>query len=174
MNLIAAVDNNWAIGYKGNLLERIPEDLKNFKKLTTGKVVVLGRKTLETFPNKKPLPNRTNIILSRNPEYKVEGAIVVHSKEELFEELNKYNDNDIFIIGGESIYRMMLPYCTMAYVTRIYNTYDADTYFPNLKQDTDWILWEYGEMKHYQYTEYNFCKYERISISDITITRGGF
>ena len=88
MNIIAAVDKNWAIGYQNELLVRIPNDHKHFREETTGKVVVLGRKTLETFPQGLPLKNRTNIILSRNPEYKVKDAIIVHSTEELKKELD--------------------------------------------------------------------------------------
>ena len=86
MNMIAAVDSNWAIGNKNQLLVSIPADMKMFRQETTGKVVVMGRKTLESFPNQKPLPNRTNIVVTRNKSYKVDGAIVVYSIEELLEE----------------------------------------------------------------------------------------
>ena len=103
MNLIVAVDNNWAIGNKNQLLVRIPNDHKHFREETTGKVVVLGRKTLETFPQGLPLKNRTNIILSKDRNYQVKDAIVVHSIEELLEELKNYNDEDIYIIGGDSV-----------------------------------------------------------------------
>ena len=106
MNGIVAVDNNWAIGCKNSLLVSIPADHKYFRQETTGKVVVLGRKTLETFPQGMPLANRTNIILSTNPNYQVKGAIVVHSKEELLEKLEEYPQEDIYIIGGESVSRM--------------------------------------------------------------------
>ena len=98
MNIIVAVDNNWAIGNKGNLLVTIPNDHKHFREETIGKVVVLGRKTLDTFPQGLPLKKRTNIILSRNPEYTVNDATVVRSVEELIEELKKYEDEDIYII----------------------------------------------------------------------------
>lgn len=87
MNLIAAVDNNWAIGKNNQLLVRIPMDQKFFREMTTGKVVVMGRKTLESFPNSRPLKNRTNIVLTHNPSYEVEGAVVVHSLDELHKEL---------------------------------------------------------------------------------------
>ena len=99
MNLIAAVDNNWAIGKNNQLLVRIPMDQKFFREMTTGKVVVMGRKTLESFPNSRPLKNRTNIVLTHNPSYEVEGAVVVHSLDELHKELEKYNSEDIYIIG---------------------------------------------------------------------------
>ena len=160
MNLIVAVDRNWGIGNKGELLVRIPEDLRRFKKLTTGKVVVLGRKTLETFPDKKPLPNRTNIILTRNTEFKVDGAIVVHSIEELLEELKNYNSDDIFIIGGQSIYEQMLPYCDAAYITTIQNVYDADAYFPNLC-DLAWKTSACSEDHEYNGIKYYFTLFSR-------------
>ena len=104
MNLVVAVDENWAIGNKNQLLVRIPNDMKQFRELTTGKVVVLGRKTLETFPQGQPLKNRTNIILSTDPNYQVKDAIVAHSIEELLTVLKDYDDEDVYIIGGDSIY----------------------------------------------------------------------
>ena len=108
MNLIAAVDKNWAIGKNNELLVRIPMDQKFFRETTTGKVVVMGRKTLESFPNGLPLKNRTNIVLTHNPNYKVNDAIVVHSLDELHEELKKYNSEDVYVIGGEKIYEQLL------------------------------------------------------------------
>lgn len=161
MNIIVAVDNNWAIGMKGNLLVRIPNDHKNFRRETTGKIVVLGRKTLETFPQGMPLQNRTNIILSTNPDYKVKDALVVHSKEELLEELSRYKDEEIYIIGGESIYRMMLPYCDVAHVTKIDHAYEADTYFPNLDEMDEWEITDESEEQTYFDIAYQFVKYER-------------
>lgn len=161
MNLIVAVDKNWAIGYKNELLVRIPNDHKHFREETTGKVVVLGRKTLETFPQGQPLKNRTNIILSRNKDYKVKDAIVVHSIDELKEELNKYNSEDIYIIGGESVYREMLPYCDVAHVTKIDREYQADAYFPNLEETGEWEITADSEEQTYFDIEYVFLKYER-------------
>lgn len=161
MNLIVAVDRNWAIGYKNELLVRIPNDHKYFREVTTGRVVVLGRKTLETFPQGQPLKNRTNIILSRNKDYKVKDAIVVHSIDELMEELKQYNSEDVFIIGGESIYREMLPYCDVAHVTKIDHAYQADAYFPNLDKTGEWVITAESEEQTYFDIEYVFLKYER-------------
>ena len=161
MNAIVAVDNNWAIGSKNNLLVRIPADHKNFRQETTGKVVVLGRKTLETFPQGMPLPNRINIILSTNPDYKVKDAVVVHSKEELDTELKKYPTEDVYIIGGESVYRMMLPACDVVHVTKIDHDYEADAYFPNLDKDDEWEITAESEEQTYFDLEYYFVKYER-------------
>lgn len=161
MNIIVAVDNNWAIGNKGNLLVRIPADHKNFRQETIGKVVVLGRKTLETFPQKQPLAGRTNIIMSTNPNYQVKDAIVVHNKEELMEELKKYNTEDIYIIGGTSVYELMLEECDVAHVTKIDHVYEADAYFPNLDQNPDWEITQDSDEQTYFDLAYQFLKYER-------------
>lgn len=167
MNAIVAVDNHWAIGNKGSLLVRIPMDQKAFRDTTMSKVVVLGRKTLATFPNGLPLQGRTNIVMSRNPDYKVKGAVVVHSKEELFEELQQYDSNDIFVIGGSDIYDMLIPYCKTAYVTRIDYRYAADSFFPNLEEMKEWSLIEEGEENTYFDLEFTFCKYENSQPIDI-------
>ena len=161
MNLIVAVDENWAIGNKNELLVSIPADHKFFRQETTGKVVVLGRKTLETFPQGLPLKNRTNIILSSNPNFKVKDAIVVHSTEELLEELKKYNEEDIYIIGGESVYRQMLPYCDVAHVTKIDRAYEADAYFPNLDEMEEWQITADSDEQGYFDITYHFLKYEK-------------
>ena len=161
MNLIVNVDSNWAIGSRGKLLVSIPEDMKFFRSETTGKVVVLGRKTLDTFPGGQPLKNRTNIILTRNPNYQVKGAIICHSVEEVLEELKKYNSEDVYIIGGDSIYKEFLPYCDVAHVTRTDHVYDADAWFPNLEEDPAWVLTGESEEKTYFDLEFRFCRYER-------------
>lgn len=161
MNAIVAVDNNWAIGCKNSLLVRIPADHKNFRQETTGKVVVLGRKTLETFPQGMPLPNRINIILSTNPDYQVKDAVVVHNKEELDAQLKKYKTEDIYIIGGESVYRMMLPECDVVHVTKIDHDYEADAYFPDLDKDEAWEITAESDEQTYFDLPYYFVKYER-------------
>ena len=161
MNLIVAVDKNWAIGKDNKLLVSIPDDMKFFRETTSGKVVVMGRKTLESFPNGKPLKNRVNIVLTRDENYQVKDAIVVHSKEELDKELAKYNSDDIYVIGGESIYRMMLDECDRAFVTYVDYSYDADTYFPNLDEMSDWKLAEESEEQTYYDIEFYFRTYTR-------------
>lgn len=161
MNLIVAVDNNWAIGNKNELLIRIPNDHKHFREETMGKVVVLGRKTLETFPQGLPLKNRTNIILSKDADYKVKDAVVVHSVEELLEELKQYDEEDIYIIGGESVYRQLLPYCNVAHITKIDHAYEADSYFPNLDEDDEWEITADSDEQTYFDIAYQFLKYER-------------
>jgi dihydrofolate reductase len=162
MNLIVAVDNNWAIGNKNKLLVSIPNDMKHFREETTGKVVVLGRKTLETFPQGQPLKNRTNIILTKNKNFKVKDAIVAHSLEELLDELKNYEDEDIYVIGGDSVYKQLLPYCRVAHVTKVDHEYEADTYFPNLDRDPEWQITAESDEQTYFDLPYQFLKYERI------------
>ena len=161
MNIIVAADRNWGIGKNNSLLVQIPRDQKIFREMTTGKVVVMGRKTLESLPQKQPLANRTNIVLSENPKFKIKGAIVVHSMDELMEELKKYDDDDIYIVGGESVYRQLLPYCNTAHVTKIDYTYEADAHFPNLDELQEWHITADSEEQTYFDLEYVFLKYER-------------
>lgn len=160
MNLIAAVDKNWGIGLKNQLLVRIPEDMKHFRRMTTGKVVVMGRKTLESFPGGQPLSNRTNIVLTADKNYRVKNAIVVHDMEELFIELKLYKSEDIFVIGGESIYHQLLDHCDTAYITKIDYEYQADVWFPNLDELQQWELTEESEEQTYFDLEYYFLKYQ--------------
>jgi len=162
MNLIVAVDKNWAIGNGNKLLVSIPQDMKFFRETTMGKVVVMGRKTLESFPGGQPLKKRTNIVITSDKNYDVKDAIVVHSIEEAIEELKKYNEEDIYVIGGESIYRQMLPYCKLAHVTKINHAYDADTYFPNLDEMDDWEVTGVSDEQTYFNLEYEFVRYERM------------
>ncbi len=161
MNLIAAVDKNWGIGLNNQLLVRIPEDMKRFRQITTGNVVVMGRKTLESFPGGQPLKNRSNIVLTRDQGYQAKGAVCVHSMEELFEELEKYCSEDIYIIGGESIYRQMLDQCDTALITMINFAYQADAWFPNLDGQKEWELTKESEEQTYFDLEYYFRTYER-------------
>ena len=161
MNLIAAVDKNWGIGLKNQLLVRIPEDMKHFRNMTIGKVVVMGRKTLESFPGGQPLNDRTNIVLTKDNDYQVKNAVIVHDMEELFAELKKYKQEDIFVIGGESIYRQLLDQCETAYITKIDYEYQADVWFPNLDELEQWELIEESEEQTYFDIAYRFVKYER-------------
>lgn len=160
MNLIAAADKNWGIGYKNKLLVSIPSDMKFFRETTTGKVIVMGRKTLESFPNGMPLKNRTNIVLTSNKDYRVKDAIIVHTLEELHKELEKYNSDDIYVIGGESVYRQLLPYCDTAYITKIDHAFQADTFFPNLDEMENWEMTQVSEEQTCFDLEYMFTKYE--------------
>lgn len=162
MNLIVAVDENWGIGRNNKLLVSIPSDMKFFRSETSGKVVVMGRKTLESFPNGLPLKNRTNVVLTRDPDYRVKDAVIVHDIPELLEELKKYPDDQIYVIGGGKVYEELLPYCNVAHVTKINFAFEADTYFPNLDQMEDWEITASSEEQTYFDLEFSFVKYERI------------
>lgn len=161
MNIIAAVDDNWAIGRMGELLVRIPNDQRHFREETMGKVIVLGRKTLATFPQGLPLHGRKNIILSSNPDYRVKNAVVVHSLEALWQELRRYRSEDIYVVGGESVYRQLLPYCDVAHITKLNRSYEADRYFPNLDGMKEWKITRDSDEQTYFDLEYVFLKYER-------------
>ncbi len=161
MNLIVAVDKNWGIGNKNRLLVQIPNDMKHFRNETVGKVIVMGRKTLESFPQGQPLASRVNIVLTTDKNYRVNGADVVHSMEELWKELEKYQDDQIYIIGGESVYRQMLPYCNVAHVTKVDRAYEADTFFPDLDELQEWVVTAESEEQTYFDLEYTFIQYER-------------
>lgn len=162
MNLIVAVDENWAIGNKNELLVSIPADHKFFRQETTGKVVILGRKTLETFPQGLPLKNRTNIIMSTNKGFHIKDALVVHSLDELLSQIEAYDTRDVYVVGGESVYRLLLPYCDTAHVTKIDHAYEADAYFPNLDDMPEWKVTADSEEQTYFDITYHFLKYERI------------
>ena len=141
MTAIAAVDENWGIGYKGDLLISLPEDQKGvFRKYTSGNTVVFGRKTLMTFPGERLLPKRVNVILTRNPDFEKEGAVILHDREELKEYEESHPEEKIFLIGGETVYKSMLDLCDEAIITYIHKKFTADAFFPNLDEDPEWEL----------------------------------
>ena len=165
MNIIVAVDNHWGIGNNGELLYHIKEDMKRFKKLTMGKCVIMGRKTFESLPDKKPLSGRTNIILTSDMNYKVEGAIVVHSIEELKKETYKFKKEDAILIGGESLYNQLLTYCDQIFLTLITpaNPNDrkiSDSIFPDIDNNPNWD-WTYKD--DIEYDEDNDVNYQFIT-----------
>lgn len=139
MNIVVAVDNNWGIGRDGKLLCRIPEDMRNFRNLTIGKVVVMGRGTFESLPNQQPLVQRVNIVLSTRMDLR-EGIEICRDAASLFEKLRLYKSEDIFIIGGSSIYCQLLDYCNYVFVTKILGNFDADKFFPDIANDGRWKL----------------------------------
>lgn len=195
MKAIVAVDLNWGIGCDGELLERIPGDMKFFREMTLGKVVVMGRETFESLPGRSPLKDRVNIILTRNREYAMDPeylinsddikksdhstssenftshqnaifpsanfgkAILCHCVDELMTILGDYAADDVFVIGGEAVYTLLLPYCRQALVTKIFNSYAADRHFPDLDRLEGWKLVEEGERLTHKSVEYCFAKY---------------
>ncbi len=162
MDIIVAVDEKWGIGKDGNLLQRISTDMKRFRAMTTGNVLVMGRKTLESFPNQKPLPNRVNIVLTTNRAYEAEGVVLCHDLADLPELLKAYEGKQVFVAGGGSIYAQLLPQCERAYVTKIYHTYPADTTFPNLDENPEWVLAEKGEVQEENGVRFSFDVYQKM------------
>lgn len=160
MNIIVAVDKNWGIGNNNSLLVRIPEDQKFFRSITMNSVLIMGRKTLESFPAGRPLEGRVNIVITHSSSYNAKGVVVVHSVEEAVQEAKKY-EKDIFVIGGGTIYEQLLEQCETALVTYIDHTYAADTHFPNLEHNEMWELVEESEEQIYFDLEYYFRKYVR-------------
>lgn len=157
MNAIVAVDENWGIGRGGDQLCYISADLKRFKALTTGHPVILGRKTLATFPGGRPLPGRRNLILSHNPDFAVEGGEVFHDLASLLSAAPE----DSFVIGGGSVYRALLPYCETVYVTKIMSIYKADTFFPDLDADPVWQVAEREEPLEENGLQFQYFTYRR-------------
>lgn len=174
MNLVVAVDREWGIGYQGNLLVAVKEDLSRFRKMTLGKTVVYGSATLRTFHNGGVLKDRKNLILSKNSNFKVEGAIILHSIEELIAYEKSHSEEEIVVIGGASVYRQLLPYCKTAYVTRYDASFTKDAYFPNLDEHPDWQC-VYVSETHYSSPvndtiggmPYYFTEYRRVDITNM-------
>lgn len=161
MKMIAAADKNWAIGNKGKLLTQLSGDMKFFRSKTAGNVVILGRKTLSTFPGGKPLKNRENIVLTANEEFDGQGAVIVHSVEELLEYAKKFNGEDVYVIGGESVYSQLIQYCDTAYITKFDKEFEADVYIENLDKSKEWFLDEESEPIEEKGICYHFCTYRR-------------
>ncbi len=157
MQAIVAVDRNWAIGKDGALLCPIRADLRRFKELTLGHPVILGRKTLATFPGGRPLPGRANLVLSRDPEFHPQGVEVFRGMDDLLAAA----PGDSFVIGGESVYRALLPHCDKVYVTKIMSTYEADAFFPDLDADPAWRVVETGELLEENGVEFRYVTYGR-------------
>jgi dihydrofolate reductase len=145
MIAIAAVDENWGLGREGQLLFHLHADLRRFRALTSGHSVLLGRRTLATFPGGKPLPGRKNVVLTRDTTFHVEGALIAHSREEALVLLA--GEADAFVIGGESVYRQFLGDCDRVYLTRIHKRAAADCTFPNLDAMPEWKLTEQSKQE---------------------------
>ncbi len=163
MKMIVAVDEKFGIGIDGGLLTDLPEDMKFFKDKTMNSVVILGRKTLLSFPGGKPLKNRVNIIITRDKSFKAEGCIIVHSVEEAAELAKRdYAHKEIFVIGGGSVYRQMLKYCSTAYITKIYKTFEeADTFIDNLDKLPQWVVEYESDLKEHNDIKFKFVTYKR-------------
>lgn len=165
MILLFSVDKNWNIGYKGDLLVKISKDLKRFKKLTTDNIIIMGRKTFESLPERKALPNRINIVMTRDKDYNVDDVIIVHSPEELLEkleELNPNNEMDNYLIGGGNISRSLMPYCSHAYITKLFKAFEqTDASMPNLDEDDTWKVEKTAGVQEQDGLEYQYVDYIR-------------
>lgn len=161
MNIIASASKSWGIGKNNELLFHIKEDMKYFRETTTGNVVVMGRKTLDSLPGGRPLKNRINIVLTRDCAFERDGVTAVHSVGELLDEIKKYN-SETFVIGGGEIYNTLLPHCKRAYITRINADKDADTFLPDLDKSGDWRIISETAGSAEGGLEYTFTVYERI------------
>ena len=160
MKLIAAVDNKWNIGNNGGLLFSIPTDMKFFRETTSGKVVVMGRKTLDSFPGGKALKNRVNIVLTRDPDFARENVTVRSGVEQTLELLRQYDSDDVYIIGGESVYKAFLPYCDCALITHVDTVAPkADKTFPDLSKLDEWSLSQSSECIEENGLSFKFCTY---------------
>lgn len=163
MNFIVAVSEDFAIGKDNNLLFNLPNDLKYFKAKTLNKVVIMGDRTYMSLP-KRPLPKRTNIVLSKNGIDVEEGVIVVRSLEELFKEIKKYNSNDVFVCGGASVYNLLMDYCELAYITKIEKTVPADTHINNVDKMSNWEVVEESPQEHENGLNYKFVVYKNNNV----------
>lgn len=164
MKAILSADINWGIGSGNRLLARVPEDMRFFKSKTLGKVVIMGRKTFESLPNMQPLTNRINIVLTKNKSFEHDGVIVMHSAGEVLKEALKYESEDVFVIGGEKVYRRLLPYCDEVFVTKFMKEFDADTHFPNLDEDENWELEGESELHDHNGLGYKFTSYKNKAV----------
>lgn len=160
MNAIVVVDENWGIGKDGDLLVHLPGDLKYYKSKTIGKHIIVGRKTLDSFPGGNPLPGRTNVVVTRNTRFEKNGCVICHSLEDAVQAVRDFNDEDVFVAGGAEIYREFFSLCDTFYVTKIYRAFEADSFFPNLDEKDFAITWE-SDIQEEKGIQYRFLKYVR-------------
>ena len=165
MKMIVCVSENWGIGKDNNLLFSLPPDMKFFRETTLGKVVIMGRGTLDSFPGGKPLKNRTNVVLTRDKSFVRENAVVFNSKEEILNYVKAFPTDDDFVIGGGQIYEMFRDDCNEAIVTKVRKTCPCDTFLFNIDEDKDWELYSESDLMEYEGTEFSFCVYRKANKS---------
>ncbi len=166
MKAIVHADKNWGIGRGNSLMFRLPADMKFFKETTTGNAVVMGGNTLRSFPGGNPLKNRLNIVLSATlPERN--DCIIVRDCPQLFNAIRNVTEGEVYVIGGESIYRMLLPYCSQVLVTKVDAEGGADTFFPDLDADKNFTLASEGEEQETNGYKIRFCKYINNSVQPL-------
>ena len=161
MKMIVCVSENFGIGLNNELLFSLPPDMKFFRETTSGKVVVMGRGTLDSFPGGRPLKNRINIVLTRDRNFIREGAVVCHSTEEVLDYVKQFDSDDVFVIGGGQIYEMFRPYCDEALVTKVMEKAECDTFFFDIDKDPEWSLYQESEIMEHEGLNFSFCTYKR-------------
>lgn len=161
LKAIANVDKNWGIGAENDLLFHIPDDMKFFRKTTLNKVVIMGRKTLETLPNSKPFKDRKNIILTRDKNFSMEDCTVFNDTSELLEHIKQYDKDEVFVVGGGEIYSLLLPFCDTAIITKTLSEKNATAFFPNIDTNTEWTLSQQSDEHEYEGIKFKFCIYKR-------------
>lgn len=155
------MDDNWGIGRNNKLLFLVKGDMKRFRELTTGNVVIMGRKTLESLPDSKPLPNRVNIVLSTDKDFAPQGAAVCRSIAELLELVKNYDSGSLYVIGGEQIYKELLPHCDTAYITRFFAKAEADCFMPDFEKLDGWSLSEKSDIFEENGLSYQYNIFKR-------------
>ena len=167
MRMIAAVDENWGLGKNGDLLTSIPEDMRFFRQTTQGKVLVMGSKTLRSFPNAKPLPGRLNVVMTRQKDARFPGCAVCDSMDSLLALLAGFMPDDVMVIGGGGVYTQLLPYCTEALITKMQFNGEADTFLPNLDSLPEWSVAEESEQKEHEGIKFSFLTYKNSAVKPI-------
>ena len=164
MNIIAAVDSSWGIGKNNQLLFNVSQDKKYFREMTTGKTIIMGRKTFESLPC-GPLPGRDNIVLSHSSNFDNSSEITVcHSFEEIKNIIKYIDPDDIFVIGGEEIYKLFISLCDTAYITKISSFFPADKHMINLDENNEWKRISCSECYYFNNTAFRFAVYKRNNI----------
>ena len=161
MKMIVCVSENFGIGNKGDLLFSLPPDMKFFRETTLGKVVVMGRGTLDSFPGGRALKNRTNVVLTRDKNFERENTEVFNTKQDILDFVSQFDSDDVYIIGGAQIYELFRDVCDEALVTKVYKTVPCDAFFFDIDKDPDWVLAYCGEKLNHEGTEFSFCRYIR-------------
>jgi dihydrofolate reductase len=167
LNIIVATDKNRGIGRDGQLLFRIPEDMRHFRRVTEGKIVVMGRKTYESLPGGGPLKGRLNIVLSSDRSFATKDAIICRSLKELFEKLKQFEPDDVFVLGGQKVYEELLPYCKYAYVTEYDAAFAADRQFPDIRHTAGWALAETLQQGTHDARDYSIVLFENAEAKSI-------
>lgn len=163
---ILSADLDWGIGCRGKLLKRVPEDMKFFRNMTADKIVVMGRETFETLPGMQPLKDRVNIVLSKKGNFSDDKITVCRSIDDLVHKLAGYYSDDVFVIGGESVYTQLLPYCSEVYVTRFETVFEADRHFPDIDAMENWKLVSESEQHFFEGMSFKYLKYVNCAATD--------